>query len=246
MKNHLKTTIYLLFGWIMLSGFSSANASWAEVPDAVLNEAKKLAHLEADYFKKRLNNDLKSAYQFQHPTYKKEISVEEFLFFEGRLLAGYRTGSMGHISGGMLPPVDYIKKNPNKKDALGFPRQHYYKWFYNPHIMVKDYSLQKISISEDGKYAIVEIMLKGRERINPALVRENIEFDMTRPHVDYWEKVDGKWAITVLAESSSISGGAKTLYFIPNNNDAWEKKEYVHIDPTSLLGSPDADRHALK
>ena len=75
---------------------------------------------------------------------------------------------------------------------------------------------------------------------------KDISFDMTRPHVDYWEKVDGKWAITVLTDSSSISGGMSTLYFIPNNNDAWEKKDYVHIDSDSLLAMPDPDRHALK
>ena len=92
---------------------------------------------------------------------------------------------------------------------------------------------------------MVEITLKGRERLNPALVRGDISFDMARPHIDYWEKVDGKWVITVLVERSSISGGMKTLYFIPNNNDAWEKKEYIHIDPASLLAEPDPERHAL-
>jgi len=129
---------------------------------------------------------------------------------------------------------------------LGFPRQHYYKWFYNPFIIVKNYELETISISKDGKYAKVEIKLKGTERLNPALVREDISFDMNRTHIDYWEKVDGKWAITVLADTSSISGAVTTMYFIPNNNDAWEKKEYVHFDSESLLAKPDADRHALK
>ena len=78
------------------------------------------------------------------------------------------------------------------------------------------------------------------------MVRELYEFDMTRPHVDYWEKVNGKWAITILGNSASISGGIKTMYYIPNNNGAWEKKEYVHFDPDGLLAMPDADRHAVK
>ena len=246
MKKFLMTTVYLFVGLIFLGSFSTANASWAEVADSVLKEAQELKKLEHEYFNKRLNNDLRGAYQYQHPKYKEEITVEEFLYFEGRLASGYRNGVLGHISGGMLPPLAYIKKNFKKKDALGFPRKHFYKWFYNPHIKVKKYELEKISISKDGKYAMVKIMLKGRERINPALVRTDISFDMTRPHVDYWEKVDGKWAITVLTDSSSISGGMSTLYFIPNNNDAWEKKDYVHIDSDSLLAMPDPDRHALK
>jgi len=246
MQKFLMTTVYLFVGLVFLGSFSSANASWAEVVDSVLKEAQELKKLEHEYFNKRLNNDLRGAYQYQHPKYKEEITVEEFLYFEGRLASGYRNGVLGHISGGMLPPLAYIKKNFKKKDALGFPRKHFYKWFYNPHIKVKEYELEKISISKDGKYAMVKIMLKGRERINPALIRTDISFDMTRPHVDYWEKVDGKWAITVLTDSSSISGGMSTLYFIPNNNDAWEKKDYVHIDSDSLLAMPDSDRHALK
>ncbi len=246
MKRFVKTTVYLFLGLVCLGVIPTANASWAEVGDDVLKEAQEIEKLEKEYFNVRLNNDLKGAYKFQHPKYKKEISVEEFLYFEGRLVSGYRNGLMGHISGGMLPPINHIKKNYNKKDALGFPRKHYYKWFYNPFLIVKDYDLEKISISKDGKYAMVKIKLKGTERINPALVRENISFDMTRAHVDYWEKVDGKWVITVLADTSSISGAMTSMYFIPNNNDAWEKKEYIHIDSDSLLAKPDADRHALK
>ena len=246
MKRFYKTIVYLFFVMMFLTSFSIANASWAEMGDTVLKDAKELEKLEKDYFNKRLKNDLKGAYQYQHPDFKKAISIEEFMYFEGRIVSGYRNGLMGHISGGMIPPLNWIKKNFAKKDALGFPRASYYKWFINPFIKVKDYNLEKISVSKDGKYAMVKIILTGRERINPALVRGDISFDFTRPHVDYWEKVDGKWAITVLADSSSISGGVKTMYFIPNINDAWEKKDYVHIDSESLLAKPDADRHAVK
>lgn len=246
MNRFLKTTLCLFAGIMFSGGFSNADVGWAEVGDAVLKEAKGLAKLEKDYFNKRLKNDLRGAYQYQHPDYKKEVSVEEFLYFEGRVVSGYRNEATAHISGGM-PPVDYIKKNFKKKDALGFPRKSFYKWFSNPFVKVKDYELEKISISKDGKYAAVKIMLKGRERLNPVLVRGDISFDITRPHVDYWEKADGKWVITVLADNKpSISGGTTPLYFIPNNNDAWEKKDYVHFDADALMANPDADRHALK
>tara|TARA_B100000686_G_scaffold76153_1_gene82073 strand:+ start:2720 stop:3460 length:741 start_codon:yes stop_codon:yes gene_type:complete len=246
MKRYFTKIVYLFFTMMFLSGFSIANASWAEIADTVLKEAKELEKLEKNYFNKRLKNDLKGTYQYQHPDFKKAISIEEFMYFEGRLVSGYRNGTMGHLSGGMLPPLNWIKKNFTKKDALGFPRKHYYKWFFNPFIQVKDYNLEKISISKDGKYAMVKIILSGRERINPALVRGDISFDFSRQHVDYWEKVEGKWVITILADSSSISGGAKTFYFIPNNNGAWEKKDYIHFDSESLLAKPDTDRHAVK
>ena len=245
MTRYFKKIVYLFFMMIFLFSFFMANASWAEIRDEVLKEAKELERIEKEYFNKRMQNDLKGAYQFQHPDFKKAISIEEFMYFEGDLVSGYRNASMGHMSGGMIPPVNWIKKNFTKKDALGFPRKHYYKWFYNPFIKVKDYNLEKISISKDGKYAMVKIILTGREKINPVLMRGNFSFDFARPHVDYWEKVDGKWVITVLAHSSSVSGG-ETAYFIPNNNDAWEKKDYIHIDTESLLAMPDADRHAVK
>jgi len=245
MRGIPKITGYFLSGMFLLSWVFVPGKSWAQVSDEFLNEAKKLAKLEDKLFHKRLKNDLEGTYEFQHPTYKEKISLEEFLYFEGRVVTGYRNGSMGHISGGMIPNLDFIKKNSSKRDVLGFPRPYHYKWYLNPFIKVKRYSLERISISKDGKYAMVEIMLKGRERLNPALVRGNISFDMARSHVDYWEKVDGKWAITVLVDQSSISGGMKTLYLIPNNNDAWEKKDYVQIDPASLLAEPDPVRHAL-
>ena len=238
-----KITGYLLGAMFLLAVVSEK--SWGQVSDQFLSEAKTLAKLEDDYLKKRLNNDLKGAYQYQHPAYKKKILLEEFLYFEGRLESEYRNRIQAHISGGMLPPLDYIKKNYRKRDVLGFPRPSYYKWFENPFIKVKGYSLERVSISEDGKYAMVAIRLEGRERLNPALIRGDIEFDLNRSHIDYWEKVDGKWLITVLMDNSSISGANKTLYFIPNNNDAWGKMEYVEVDPVSLLAEPDPERHVL-
>jgi hypothetical protein len=232
-------------GMLLLNGALIPENSWAQVSDQFLKEAQTLAKLEDAYFNKRLKNDLKGAYEFQHPVYKEKISLEEFLYFEGRLVTNYRNGTAAHISGGMIPSLDFIKKHSTKKDVLGFPRPYHFKWYPNPHVIVQRYTLEQISISEDGKYAMVEVMLKGRERLNPALVRGDIAFDMARRHVDYWEKVDGKWAITVLVDQSSISGGIKIRYFIPNNNDAWEKKNYIHIDSASLLANPDPVRHAL-
>ena len=244
MRGISKITSYLLIALILLVVVSEK--SWGLVSDEVLKEAKILAHLEDDYFKKRLNNDLKGVYQYQHPAYREKISVEEFLYFEGRLISEYRNGMQAHISGVMLPSLEHIKKNTTKKDVLGFPRPSRYKWFENPFIKIEGYTLERISISENGKYAMTEIMLTGTERLNPALIRGDISFDMKRSHIDYWEKVNGKWVITILIDNSSISGSNKTLYFIPNNNDAWQKMEYVQIDSENLLAEPDPERHALK
>ncbi len=239
-----KITSYLLSVMILLATISGK--SWGQASDEVLKEAKILAKIENVYFKKRLNNDLEGVYQYQHPVYKEKISLEEFQYFEGRVVSDYREGMEAHISGGMLPPIDFIKKNPTKRDPLGFPRPSYYQWYSNPFITVKSYSLERISISKDGKYAKAEITIQGEEQLNPAAVRANIRFDIERPHVDYWEKVDGQWAITVLVKNDSISG-ARTVYrFVPNNNDAWQKMDYIEIDSESLLAEPDPERHALQ
>ena len=239
-----KITSHLLSVMILLATISGK--SWGQVSDEVLKEAKILAKIENAYFKKRINNDLRGAYQHQHPAFKEKISVEEFLYFEGRVASDYREGIEAHISGGMLPSIDFIKKNPTKRDPLGFPRPSYYQWYANPFITVKSYSLERISISNDGKYAKVEITIKGEEQLNPAAVRGNIRFDIERSHVDYWEKVDGQWAITVLAYNPSVSGSRMAHRFIPNNNDAWQKMDYIEIDSESLLAEPDPERHALQ
>ena len=82
MKKLLKITVFLFTGLLFLNGFSAASASWAEGGDAALKEAQKLNNLEKEYFNKRLKNDLKGAYEFQHPEFKKQVSVDEFLYFD--------------------------------------------------------------------------------------------------------------------------------------------------------------------
>ena len=78
---------------------------------------------------------------------------------------------------------------------------------------------------------MVEVELRGIEKLNPAVVRDDIQFNVVKPHVDYWEKVDGQWKITLLADAASISGGSKVSYFIPNSNAAWEKMKFIAYVP---------------
>ena len=119
MRGISKTMGYLLSGVFLLSWVFVPGKSWAQVSDKFLKEAKTLAKMEDDYFKKRLNNDLKGVYNYQHPVYKEKISIEEFLYFEGRLELDYRNGAGAHISGGMIPSMEHIKKNTVKKDEIG-------------------------------------------------------------------------------------------------------------------------------
>ncbi|GJL78618.1 MAG: hypothetical protein NPINA01_16070 [Nitrospinaceae bacterium] len=231
----VRTAATCFFAVLALQFFYLPGEGWSASEKFYLQEVAKLAALEKDYFQKKINNDLKGVYSYQHPEFKKHVSVEEFQFFDGRVVYNYRMATEHHISGGLMPSLAFIKANPVKKDALGFPQQRKFRWFANPFITVQNYDLKKISISEDGNYAMVAVELKARERLNPAMVRGDIEFDTQQPFVDYWEKVDGKWKITLLADAAAISGGSKVRYFIPNNNAGWEKTKFIVYVPRSSI-----------
>lgn len=217
-----------------LQFFTLCGEGWAVPTEKVyLQEVARLANLESDYFQKKIRSDLKGVYGYQHPEFKKHISIEEFQYFNGRVVFNYREGAEHHISGGLMPSLAYIKTNPVKKDMLGFPQQSKLRWFTNPFITIQDYVLKRISISEEGSHAMVTVELKGREKLNPAMARGNFEFDIKEPYVDYWEKVDGQWTIALLADASSISGGSKVRYFIPNSNASWEKMKFIAYVPRS-------------
>jgi hypothetical protein len=194
-------------------------------------EAKILAAIEKDYFNKRVNNDWKGIYQYQNPRFKEKVSAEELEYFEGRVVINYRTD--GHISGGLLPSREYIKANPRRKDALGFPRTMQYKWYFSSHINIKDYSLESIALSKDGKYAKVNITLSGREVLPKHLFRHEYEMAFNRPWVDYWEKIDGQWKVALLQRKFSISG-VKVHYFVPDDYAQWNKKDFIQIPAGKL------------
>ena len=174
-------------------------------------------------------------YEFQHPEYRRNVSFKEYLYKEGRGDFTYRKKPLNHLSGGLTPSVKAIRKNPQQKDVLGFPRPHHYRWFTTPFITVKSYHLEKVAITKDGNYAMVSFKLKGREQLNPALFRQRIEFDVEKPYTDYWEKVDGKWVITLLTHPASVSGG-RIWYYIPNNHEGWAKMNFESVEAKDISG----------
>ena len=94
--------------------------------------------------------------------------------------------------------------------------------------------MKQISISQDGKYAKVEIMLKGRQKINPVLARGHFEFDAQYSLTDYWEKVNRNWVITLLTAPVSLSGSGVLKYYLPNNHGDWKKMDFVDIKSKKL------------
>ena len=202
----------------------------------LMKEAQILVEKEAQFFNARQTIDWAKIHGLQHPNFRKKVSVEEVRYFEGWATHDYREKAKknAHISGAMVPTLEYMKKHPNKFDPLGFPVARRYKWSGDPFLKIKTYFLEKISISKDGKYAKINIVVKGKQRLNPAIARGNFEFDAKYPLTDYWEKVDGFWVITLLSKPVSLSGSGILKYFLPNNNSAWRKMDFVDINPEKL------------
>ena len=244
-KNNDKKFSFQLKGWLFtgILGFlifiSSPQLMFAKdaTTPPLSDEAIILFEKEKQLFSARQKRDWKKIHAFQHPVFRKKVSVNEIKYFEGWVTEDYREKSKqnAHISGSYVPPVDYIIKNPNKKDPLGFPVPRRYKWSENPFFKVKTLDIKKYLISTDGKYAKVEMMVKGRERLNPALVRGDFEFDAQYPLTDYWEKVDGNWVITLLSKPVNTSGAGFLKRYFPNNKSGWEKMDFVEINPVDLV-----------
>ncbi len=234
MSNKGKVSLVVLACVIGSNLFLLQGEASAAPKNAYLGEAKRLAAVEKQYVEDRVHGNWQGIYAIQHPDFKKKVSFEEFQFHDGRVVHNYRDDPIYHISGGIMPSLAHVRSNPGKKDMLGNPQARIFRWFPNPFITIQSHTLKKISLSENKKFAMVEVELKGREKLNPALVRDHIEFDTNKAHVDYWEKVGGEWRIALLADASSISGGSKVPYFIPNSNAAWEKMKFVEVSADQI------------
>lgn len=223
----------------LLLSISSPQLMFAKnaITPQLTEEATILFDREKQLFNARKNVDWGKMHSFQHPDFRKKISVDEMRYFEGWAALDYREKAKqnAHISGAYVPSVDYMKKNIYKKDPLGFPVKRRYEWSRDPFLKIKSFSLEKISISTDGKYAKVKVMLKGRQRLNPALTRGgDYEFAAQYPTTDYWEKVNGNWVITLLSKPANLSGTGILMFFVPNNKSGWGKAEFVEINPADL------------
>jgi len=223
----------------LLLSISSPQLMYAKnaITPQLTEDVRVLFDREKQLFNARMDVDWEKMHSFQHPDFRKKISVVEMRYFEGWAASDYREKAKqnAHISGAYVPNVDYMKKNVYKKDPLGFPVKRRYEWSRNSFITIKTFSLEKISISTDGKYAKVKVMLKGRERINPVITRGgDFEFAAQFPTTDYWEKVNGNWVITLLSKPANLSGTGTLKFFVPNNKSSWGKAEFVEINPLDL------------
>ena len=223
----------------LLLSISSPQLMYAKnaITPQLTEDVRVLFDREKGFFNARKNVNWEKIHSFQHPDFRKKISVAEIQYFEGWAASDYREKAKqnAHISGAYVPSVGYMKKHIYKKDPLGFPVKRRYAWSGDPFLKIKSYSLEKISISTDGKYAKVKVMLKGLQQLNPVLVRTgNFEFDAQYVLTDYWEKVDGEWVITLLSKPVNTSGSGILKYYVPNNKSGWGKADFAEINPADL------------
>lgn len=198
-----------------------------------IEEAKTVYALEQDYYQKRMNSDWKEIYNYQHPDFRKKVSLEEFTYFNGRLDENYWEKHPMHVCGSKSGFLEHIRKHPEQYDALGFPYPRKYKFFADTLFTMNKFSIVKISVSKDKKHAVAQYRADGRKMLPPWIIREFIVYDYSFLGADYWEKVDGRWSIAALKDTLGISG-SNQQYFIPNNNEAWDKMEFVDFPVEAL------------
>jgi hypothetical protein len=219
----------------LAASFPSMSNSYAQISGDLLREAGTLMEIERDYFQKRMAGDWQAIYDLQHPAFKKRITYEEFVFYDGRIAYDFWDWPINRMSGGALAPSKkFIQDNLEKKDMLGFPALRKYKMVSNPLVTVERGEIEKVSITKNGLFAKVESRYYGKEMLHPGIVRKIMLIPFEQTIVDYWEKVDGKWKITLLQDPIAISGN--TFYhLIPHDADAWERMEFVEISAAEAV-----------
>ncbi len=201
-------------------------------------EVKKLYEIQKNYIKYKTESNWEKIYSLQHPEFRKNVSLAEFKYFDGKVTHDYRKNGKTHISGGYtIPSLEHINSHQDKKDILGFPAFRYYPLTSNRYIKINNISLDKILISDNGKYAKGVMTYKGIETMDPGRIKGILKFPVTLTMQDYWEKIDGNWYITLLRNTTNMSGNIY-YHFIPNNAGDWESTKFIEFNPSDLGFDP--------
>ncbi len=215
----------------------SAPVAGEEPPTEFIELAVKLKTFQLDLLDKKLKNDFEGVYNLQHPLFRKKVTLDEFKFFDGQTVHNSLEMHPMHISGGSKKFKEFINKNKQKTDALGNPSPPAFKVSIMPGFRPKTKSVEMIEISRDKKLARVNFKMAGKAIFPPQIWRGFKLMDWTEQGTDYWEKVDGKWVITVLKHEATISGAKSAHIFIPDQTKLWDTMDFVAVDPKKLSSS---------
>lgn len=225
-----KAKTLFMAGIFLLTIWAQSPISASEIPKDFLQLSKKLYNMEEDYWKKREKSEWQAIYEYQHPKFKKKVSIEEFRYFDGRVAHNYREEKGKHISGMMVPSIEQIKKRQSKKDILGFPIHPTYKILSNGLMKIQNHAVEKIFISKDKKHAKAVLKVDVKGRLNPGIVRGNVPYQTTLEIEDFWEYQDGKWVIPLLENPVNMSGIPTSFYYKPENLNKWKEMDFIEIE----------------
>lgn len=234
--------VFLMVGFLCpLKGDSQVAPS-----SDLFQEAKMLFEKEEDYFQKRIKSDWPAIYNYQHPDYRKKVPIEAFKFFDGRAAVNYIEELKINMSGSETYVQEFIQKNQEKKDILGYPTQRIYRLFSEPFFTMVGYTIDNIAINKDGKYAIAHYKANIDAQFPPGFWRGYKRYNFVLPAEDFWEKVGDTWYIAVLKRNTSICGVTMGYYLVPANYADWEKMEFVEYDASALRSNKSAEDKSSK
>ena len=199
----------------------------------ITSHARELFQTNEAYYKERKSSNWEAIYNRQHPKFRKQVTLIEFINLEGRV-PFKKPKPVVHVSGVPLQNEDIKTKKYISRDPLGFPRKIPYRIFPNPWITIKGRKVKKVSISPDGKYGKVETEYNIKEKLDPIMFRVNMDIDRKESVIDYWEKVEDRWVVPLMVQNVSPSGGKVVNYFSPNNLKDLEKIKFVELDLSQI------------
>jgi hypothetical protein len=234
-------TFSLVSFWSPLKGISQTAPS-----SDLFQEAKALYEKEEDYFQKRIKSDWPAIYNYQHPDFRKKVSLEAFKYLDGDASINALDELKVNVSGSDTSIQEIIHKSQEKKDILGYPTQRIYRLFSDPFFTMEGYAIDNIAINKDGKYAIAHYKANIDAQFAPGLWRGYKRYKFALSAEDFWEKVGDAWYITVLKKNTSICGVRIGYYLVPTNYADWKAMEFVEYDAGALRPEKSAEDKSTK
>jgi len=103
----------------------------------------------------------------------------------------------------------------------------------NKFININEIIIDKILISDNGKYSKSVMTYKGTQTLDPSIIRAVIKVPVSLTMENYWEKVGENWYITILISTTHLSGN--TLFHnTPNDKSTWQNTKFFEFNSPSL------------
>ncbi|MEE9165668.1 MAG: hypothetical protein V3U15_05340, partial [Nitrospinota bacterium] len=160
-------------------------------------------------------------------------------YFNGHVATNYRKNRyfMRNTSGySLYPSVEDIKRNPIKKDPfLGVPLPPIYRFIPSPLFNFTGHKFEKVYLDDSGTLGKVAISLNVIQTPPPAVMSDfKIHRDIL--YIDYWEKINGKWVLSVMKQFPGlhVSGAVTREHPVPRDMSRWDTAHFTEFKPEDL------------